>query len=89
MPRGQKTRDEIEQLLAGESIEKPIHEDITYEDIYRSQDNLWNFLYFTGYLKSVGESFRNGQVYVAACDSKSGDSDHLSEFSNGLVSDID
>lgn len=59
-----KTRDEIEQLLAGESIEKPIHEDITYEDIYRSQDNLWNFLYFTGYLKSVGESFRNGQVYV-------------------------
>lgn len=59
-----KTRDEIEQLLAGKSIEKPIHEDITYEDIYRSQDNLWNFLYFTGYLKSVGESFRNGQVYV-------------------------
>lgn len=59
-----KTRDEIEQLLAGNRIEKPIHEDITYEDIYRSQDNLWNFLYFTGYLKSVGESFRNAQEYM-------------------------
>ena len=58
------TRDEIEQLLAGRSIEKPVHEDITYEDIYSSQDNLWNFLYFTGYLKVVRESFQNGQVYV-------------------------
>lgn len=51
---GQNTRMEIEGLIRGESIEKPVHEEITYEDIDRSQDNLWNFLYFTGYLKKTG-----------------------------------
>lgn len=36
---------ELELLLQGGTIEKPIHEDITYEDIYKTQDNLWNFLF--------------------------------------------
>ena len=44
-------KQEIELLIQGGSIEKPVHEDITYEDVYRTQDNLWNFLFFTGYLK--------------------------------------
>lgn len=48
-------KQEIENLLEGGTIEKPIHEDITYEDIYKTQDNLWNFLFFTGYLKKVSE----------------------------------
>ena len=48
-----KTKSELEMLIAGGTIEKPVHEDITYEDIYKSQDNLWNFLFFTGYLKTV------------------------------------
>lgn len=60
----EQARADIELLMAGETIEKPVHEDITYGDIYRSQDNLWNFLYFTGYLKSVKESFRETQIYV-------------------------
>lgn len=34
-----------EDLIAGGTIEKPVHENITYEDVYASQDNLWNFLY--------------------------------------------
>lgn len=46
---------EIEALIEGNSIIKPVHEDITYEDIESSQDNLWNFLFFTGYLKKVSE----------------------------------
>ncbi len=50
-----QTRGEIEQLLDGGTIEKPVHEDITYADVYDSQDNLWNFLFFTGYLKKCGE----------------------------------
>ena len=49
------TKKEIEKLIAGGTIEKPVHEDITYEDIYSSQDNLWNFLFFTGYLKKISE----------------------------------
>lgn len=48
-----KTKTEIEQLVAGNTIEKPVHEDITYADIHDSEDNLWNFLFFTGYLKKI------------------------------------
>ena len=55
---------EIENLLAGDTIEKQAHEDITYDDIYQSKDNLWNFLFFTGYLKAVGKSFRSDMVYL-------------------------
>lgn len=47
------TKAEIEELIAGKIIEKPIHEDITYGDIDTSMDNLWNFLFFTGYLKKA------------------------------------
>jgi hypothetical protein len=28
---------------------------VTYDEIYKSTNNLWNFLFFTGYLKKVGE----------------------------------
>jgi hypothetical protein len=47
------TRTELEEILAGGTIEKPIHEEITYGDIDKNQDNLWNFLLFTGYLTPV------------------------------------
>jgi len=49
------TREEIENLIAGGTIEKPIHEDITYDEIYINMDNLWSFMFFTGYLKKVNE----------------------------------
>lgn len=57
-------KQEIEALIAGNMIEKPIHEDITYEDIYRTQDNLWNFLFFTGYLKKVSERMEEETIYM-------------------------
>ena len=53
------TREEIEELIAGGTIEKPIHEDITYDEIYNNTDNLWNFMFFTGYLKKVNERMDN------------------------------
>lgn len=49
-------KQELEHLIEGKTITKPIHEDITYEDIETSQDNLWNFLFFTGYLKKVASN---------------------------------
>ncbi len=58
------TKKELEGLVAGGTIEKPVHEDITYADIYKSQDNLWNFLFFTGYLKTVGKKFIGRQIYL-------------------------
>lgn len=57
-------KQEIEDLLLGGTIEKPIHEDITYEDIHKTQDNLWNFLFFTGYLKKVEERFEEENIYL-------------------------
>ncbi|MFD3157972.1 AAA family ATPase [Haloimpatiens sp. FM7330] len=49
------TKREIELLIEGKTIEKPVHEDITYDEIYNSMDNLWNFMFFTGYFKKVTE----------------------------------
>ena len=41
------TRDEIEQLIAGEAIEKNIRLDLTYDEIDNSIDNLWSVLFTT------------------------------------------
>ena len=58
------TVQEIESLLAGDTIEKQIHENITYGDIGQAEDNLWNFLFFTGYLKVAGRNFRSDEIYL-------------------------
>lgn len=60
----QAMRQEIEDLIEGKTIEKPIHEDITYADIHKTQENLWNFLFFTGYLKKVSERFEGDTIYL-------------------------
>lgn len=49
------TRDEIERLMTGGTIEKEIHMELTYEEIDRSIDNLWSVLFTTGYLTLEGE----------------------------------
>ena len=51
----EEARSDLETLMDGGTIKKQVHEDITYGDIHTSQDNLWNFLFFTGYLKKVGD----------------------------------
>ena len=48
------TRSEIESLIAGESIEKQIRLDLTYDEIDNSIDNLWSVLFTTGYLTQTG-----------------------------------
>ncbi len=50
-----QTRDEIESLVAKNTIEKEIREDLTYQDMYNSIDNLWSLLFATGYLTQRGE----------------------------------
>ena len=44
----EEAKEDLETLINGGTIEKRVHEDITYGDIHQSQDNLWNFLFFTG-----------------------------------------
>lgn len=57
-------KEQVENLIGGGTIEMAVHEDITYEDIYRTQDNLWNFLFFTGYLKKVAEKRELRNTYL-------------------------
>ena len=57
-------KQEIEALIEGKTITKPIHEDITYEDMDSTQDNLWNFLFFTGYLKKIREQQEGETIYM-------------------------
>ena len=56
-------KEEIEALIRGESITKPVHDDIIYSEIKQNTDNLWNFLFFTGYLKKTGEKTEDEITY--------------------------
>lgn len=58
-------KEQLEQLIAGEILEVAIHEDITYDSIYDTQENLWNFLFFTGYLKKVSSRMLEEQQLIA------------------------
>lgn len=49
------TKDEIERLLCGEAIIKPIKEELTYKELDSSIDNLWSVLFSTGYLTQRGK----------------------------------
>ena len=60
----QKTKAELQELMDGGVIEKPVHENITYEDMDRTKDNLWNFLFFTGYLKKISERLQIDTTYL-------------------------
>lgn len=49
------TRDEIERLIRGETIEKSVRQELTYNEIDESIDHLWSVLFTTGYLTQVGK----------------------------------
>ena len=52
----QQTRNEIEQLIAGESITKAINMELTYSELDASIDHLWSVLFTTGYLTQRGRA---------------------------------
>ena len=58
----QSTKDEIERLVAGESVTKRIRLDLTYDEIENSIDNVWSVLFTTGYLTNIGNP--ESGVYV-------------------------
>ena len=49
------TKQEIERLISGESIVKPVRQELTYKEMYDSPDNIWSVLFTTGYLTQRGE----------------------------------
>ena len=48
------TRDEIERLIAGDHIMKFVRQELTYDEIDNSIDNVWSVLFTTGYLTQAG-----------------------------------
>ena len=58
------TQNEIENLVAGESIEKAVRLELTYGELDKSIDNLWSVLFTTGYLTQMGKT-ENGRYKLA------------------------
>jgi hypothetical protein len=52
---GKELKEELEQLIRGESIEKAIDENILLKDVTLREDLLWSFLLMGGYLKQADE----------------------------------
>ncbi len=59
-----ETRGQIETLLNGGMLDMQVHEEITYEDMHGRGENLWNFLYFTGYLTKKNEYFKESAIFL-------------------------
>lgn len=49
-----QTRKEIETLVSGGSIVKRVNQELTYNELDTSIDNLWSVLFSTGYLTQKG-----------------------------------
>lgn len=50
-----QTKEELERLIAGETVIKEIHEELTYPDLYDTVENIWSALFMTGYLTCEGK----------------------------------
>jgi len=50
---GKELREELEQLINGETIEKAIEENIILKDVSKREDLVWSFLLMGGYLKQI------------------------------------
>jgi hypothetical protein len=61
-----ETKGQIEELLNGGTLDIQVHEEVTYGDMYSSGENLWNFLYFTGYLTKKNEYFKESAIFLRA-----------------------
>ncbi len=57
-------KGQIEKLLSGETLEIQVHEEVTYGDMHSNGENLWNFLYFTGYLTKESEYFKGKYIFL-------------------------
>ena len=59
-----ETKRQIETLLAGGVLDIQVHEEVTYGDMHSNGENLWNFLYFTGYLTKESEYFKGKYIFL-------------------------
>jgi len=61
-----ETKGQIETLLTGGTLDIQVHEEVTYGDMHSNGENLWNFLYFTGYLTKESEYFKESSIFLRA-----------------------
>ena len=61
---GREMKGHIEMLLGGGTLDIQVHEEVTYGDMHINEENLWNFLYFTGYLTKESEYFKESSIFL-------------------------
>lgn len=53
---GRELRTELGQLIEGQSITRPVYDNIVMRDIEKRDRLVWSFLLFSGYLKCTGQT---------------------------------
>ena len=59
---GSNITGKLETLLAGGTIVQRVDENLTYDYLHSSEENLWSILYLTGYLTKAREEDYNGKL---------------------------
>ena len=59
---GSNITGKLETLLAGGTIDQRVDENLTYDYLHSSEENLWSMLYLTGYLTKAREEDYNGKL---------------------------
>jgi hypothetical protein len=55
-------QSQIQKLLANESIQSPLNENIVLRDLKNNETNIWSLLVFSGYLKSLSLAYQEGEL---------------------------
>lgn len=58
-----ETKEVIERLMSDGSVRTRLDETVTYADLDKRKENMWNFLFFTGYLKMTDVENIDGERY--------------------------
>lgn len=58
-------KQDLEQLLAGNNIEKLINENIIFENVFSQSDAIWSFLFYCGYLSYDKIYLKNDMRYAS------------------------
>lgn len=59
---GAAIKKKLEILISDGSIRQQIEENLTYDYLHSSEENLWSILYLTGYLTNVSEQDTDGTI---------------------------
>lgn len=59
---GAAIKKKLEILISGGSIRQQIEENLTYDYLHSSEENLWSILYLTGYLTNASEQDTDGTI---------------------------